>query len=245
VAADRLGIVGGLAVGVVLGFVLGGIGPRRELASTQAELSAARDQIVELQARQGRRSPLGMLGLGGGGGASPAESEEQAPAPPSTEVPTAEAAAPEPVVADVGERPPPPEPQASRDLASFDAAVEAQRIRREQSRAALIEQADLDDQQIAELDAAIAEMNVRFGEMSEELLDLSTMYDDMGSSETLHAVHEVTGVLYDTQVELEAIVGEDQLDAVDPDAREIWNYIDLEAFRDTVEAAQDQGPVDP
>ncbi|RME28763.1 MAG: hypothetical protein D6798_01645 [Deltaproteobacteria bacterium] len=242
-AVDRLGVVGGLAVGVVVGFVLGGIGPRNELARVQDELSATRDELVEVQARLARRNPLEVLGLpdglsGGGdlprpeGAAPPPERRKPVPEPP----PTAPA-----VEDDPGGRPAGPEP----GLAEFDAAVEAQRLRKEQSRAALIEQADLDDQEIAELDATIDAMNDRLGALGDELLDLALEGGDPDAPEMLHAVHEISGILYDAQVELDAIIGEDAVDGVDPEAREVWNHIDLESFRDAVEAARDEGAIGP
>ncbi len=238
-AADRLGLLGAVAVGVVLGFVLGGIGPRRELARVEDEVSRLQDEVVKLENRQARRSPLSMMGLDrvGADDRPPPTPRPQPPAPAPApdddgEQRVVEVEEVDPIVAE--------EPRSREDIAAeFDAAVAAQRLRMEQSRAALIEQADLDDAEIRDLDAAMGDMNARLGELGDQVLDIALSGQEPDSRDMLHLTHEVSGILYDAQVELDSIVGETA--DVDSSAREVWNHIDLDTFRDAVEAAEDAG----
>lgn len=222
--------------GVLLGFVAGGYAPNRELADHQEELARLQDELVKARRQGARRSPLSVMGLDRAGAPeapSSPEAVDQGPDgtssgpddPPSPPQDTGAAAAPDPGVA-------PADP-----MAEFDLAVQAQRVRVEQSRAALIEQAELDETQVAALDQAMAEMNDRLAELGPDLLRLAESGEDPDSRELLGVTHEVTGVLYDAQTELDQVIGEDAVDEVDPQSREVWNYVDLDAFRDTVQAA--------
>lgn len=231
-ARAAFGGIGGAAVGLVLGFVLGGVGPRRELAGLEAENSRLQDELVEAQARAGRRSPLSMMGL-----------DRVQAAPQETREPVA----PEPGEASSGA-----ELSVAGDEANatgteagtpemapeLDAAIEAQRIRREQSRAALIEQAELDEDAVARLDAAVAEMNTRLTAMGDDLVELALAGAEPDSQDMLRLTHEASGILYDAQVEVDELIGEEGLDQVDPSAREVWNHIDLEGFRDLLDEAE-------
>ena len=48
--------------------------------------------------------------------------------------------------------------------------------------------------------------------------------------------HEITGILYDAQTELDAVIGTEEWESVDEPSRQIWNYLDLEIFRDAATA---------
>lgn len=223
---------------MVLGFVLGGVGPRTQLTEQDDELSRLRDELVEARSRAARRSPLSVVGLDRMGASAPQS------APPATAPGTASSFDEDPSQVVVEEWEPSPDdvaPQGSPEdlIAEFDAAVEAQRIRREQTRAALVEQADLRQEEVEELDAVVDRMNDRLGELGTDLMDIALSGEEPDSTEMLALTHEVSGILYDAQVEVDAVVGEEVIDEVDPSAREVWNYVDLETFRDTVEAAGD------
>ena len=49
--------------GIVLGFVVGGIGPRGELSALQDDVSRLQDELVKARRQAARRSPLSVIGL--------------------------------------------------------------------------------------------------------------------------------------------------------------------------------------
>lgn len=116
----------------------------------------------------------------------------------------------------------------------FDMAVEAQNLRAAQSRQALMEQAELTDEELAELDDILAVMNDDLAFYGEDLLAMA-MSEDSDPTEALGLTHDVTGVLYESQLALDELVGDA---AVDEEARMVWNHMDLEVFRDAVEAVE-------
>jgi len=130
-----------------------------------------------------------------------------------------------------------PDPQ---DIAEeFDLAVDAQRLRAAQSRAALAEQADLSDADLDEFDNIVSDMNADLAEYGDVLMDIALSGEEPEAEEMLGLTHEVTGILYDTQTAVNDLVGTDGMEAADPSARQVWNHVDLEVFRDTVDSVQE------
>lgn len=222
-----------LLAGVVLGFVLGGVQPRRELAALQDELQAMKDRLVKAERRAGRRLiPAGLPGLSEAAPEDdePEDDEDAGPSGGKDEAPPAD------VVVNDGDAPPAPDPAAAANQdpwQAFDAAVDAQRVRAKQSRAALQEQADLSDEQMAEVDRVMADMNRELMAYTDEMLTLSE--EDAAARDALGLAHDVTGVLYDSQTALEEIIGEGAVADVDEQATQVWNYVDLDIFRGALE----------
>lgn len=223
--------------GLVLGFVLGGVAPRMQLADQDAELARLQDELIKAQRRSDRRSPLSMMGL------DRAMAAPEPPADPGTEplddVPPDAPEGDAVVIDDVPAEPvvagPPPDP-----LQEFDVAVEAQAIRAAQSRQALIDQADLSAGEAADLDAVVTEMNERLAEVADQVVDLVEPGVEPDSRDMLRVTHEVSGILYDAQTAMDDVIGEEAVSEVDPSAREVWNHVDLESFRDAVERADEK-----
>ena len=224
----------GLCVGIVAGFLLGGIGPRGEAAALARQL----DSGAECREASGPAIP----GL----------SEIFAPPPSAPDAPpepAESATAAEPMVApDAGPFEPAPEPPAApepafdptvADLEQFDVLADAQRVRAAQSRAALEEQADLDDEQMAEVDRIVAEMNEELAPFGEELVAMYLSNRQPSARQLLGFTHQVTGILHEAQVAMEAVVGLQNAPDVDDEALSIWNQIDLETFRPAMEEARD------
>ena len=117
----------------------------------------------------------------------------------------------------------------------FDLAVDAQNLRAAQSRQALAEQADLTDEDMAELDDIIASMNDDLAYYGEDLMDMA-LSQDPDPTDALGLTHDVTGVLYESQLALDDLVGDAD---VDDEARMVWNHLDLEVFRDAVDAVEE------
>ena len=125
--------------------------------------------------------------------------------------------------------------------ASFNAAVEAQQLRAEQSRAALAEQAGLDDGDLEEVDAIVREMNERLAVYADELVAIAEIGDDPRPRTVLGLTHEVSGILLDSQEALEETVGAERMQDVDPSTAAVWNLLDLRVMRDAVQRADGGG----
>jgi hypothetical protein len=69
--------------------------------------------------------------------------------------------------------------------------------------------------------------------------------ENVSSADMLGVTHDVTGVLHDSQESLDQLLGSPA--AADDEARQVWNYIDLETFRPAVEelGAQQEGAQAP
>ncbi len=242
-----------VAIGVVLGFVLGGVGPRLEVAERDARIGALEEQLAEADTG-GWRSPVPGL-----------DRILRAPAEPERGVPVARAGEGEPAPlpeddGDPGRGEPAvahadggvPERRRWRDdwredspsdrLAAFRRAASVQRVRRLQSRAALAEQADLSPEEMVEVDEALAEMNTALYGHGEELIQLAMSDEPPSASELLGITHDVTGILHRAQTRLEGIVGAGRLGAVDPSALEIWNHVDLAQLEPAAQRAMRAAP---
>jgi hypothetical protein len=282
-----------VAAGVALGFALGGIPPRRELAAARAErdaLQARLDDVTRpnlLQAflpgfaepspsgdARGARAAgpdpsAGMTterGTRGDADAPPAPrgdvavigSNEQrtasAPGPaapgsaPGVPADPASAAARPGADADDDE---PRRGRGRRDprelLARFDQIVTAQRARSAAARSALIEHAELDDAQLKRVDSAVTRMNGKLAGYGEEVIAQVGSEQPPSPAQALGLGHDVSGILFEAQKELDATVGE-RAEDVDPSALEIWNYVDVEQWRPYVEkqlAAEGSGAAPP
>ena len=241
----RVKQLGWILLGLVIGFLIGGVQPRAELAVERDQSARLQDDLVKAQSKAARCSGrAGSSLLPGIGSLLP----ERAPEPPVSagDGPAREAAAPTGRGDDDAElriiEDPVEEPPAFEDQqAAFDAAVEAQQIRAEQSRAALAEQADLDDADLQQVDRIVGDMNDRLSEYADELLVLAETGEDASPRELLGLTHDVTGILYESQSALEDAVGADRLPGVDPEASAVWNYLDLGIMRDAARRAQGGG----
>ena len=113
-------------------------------------------------------------------------------------------------------------------LSAFQRAASIQRVRNVQSRAALEQQAGLDDEELAEVDAAFLEMNEALVGYGEELILLALEGERPPPLQLLGITHDVTGILERGQLRLEQIVGPERVGDVDQSALEIWNHVDLD-----------------
>lgn len=227
------------AMGAVGGYILGGVGPRTELARAEGEAERLRedratngpswrspvpglDRILRApeddDARVDERSPRSEDAIPDAGldGASPSWRERWR------------------------ER----SEEASERFDAFQRAASVQRVRRVQSRAALVDQAGLDDTEVEELDAILAQFDDDFSAHGEEILQLAARTEPPPARYLLGVTHDVTGVLRDAQIRLEELLGPERAASVDPSALEIWNHVDLDrlepAARAALRAAEDR-----
>lgn len=236
-----------LAVGIVVGFFLGGIAPRRELVDRD-ETIARLERELEESDRGGWRSPVPGLdrilrdpaprvALPAARADEPGEvRSEEGSEQAENDAPQLDGG-----VAPIGWRERWRERESTPDerLEAFQRAASIQRVRRVQTRAALVQQARLSDEEQAELDAALDEMSSELLGHGEELVSLAMSDEPPSARELLGVTHDVTGILERAQARVEGIVGPERMGAVDPSALEIWNYVDLAqlepAARDAVE----------
>jgi len=221
------------AVGLVIGFVMGGVGPKSELAAMQATLDRLQVELTMAQQSQPSSRPAlpvpGMRAMFENN-TGEADRQRNETDPDRGDEPDLT------VIEDSGLIEQPPEPQ---DLvAEFDIAVSAQRLRAEQSRMALQEQADLTDDDMAEFDTIIFDMNERLSDYGDIMMDMALAGAEPDPEEMLGLTHDVTGVLYDAQSSLNDLVGDDSMADVDLSSQQVWNHVDLEVFRDAVEMNQ-------
>ena len=206
--------------GLVLGFVLGGLKPR-------ADLLDAVDVHVQELAEACPERPRSRV-LPGIGEILPDLSE-----PRKTEKP--DEGTPDALNIELSS----PNSGQDEDLddvsQQFDLAVDAQNLRAAQSRQALAEQADLSDEDMAVLDDIIAAMNEDLGFYGEDLMDMA-LSEEPDPTDALGLTHDVTGVLYESQLALDDLVGDAD---VEDEARMVWNHLDLEVFRDAVDAVEE------
>ena len=270
--------VGYVAAGLVLGFALGGIPARRELAGALEERDALRAKLAtasrpnllqaflpslndsrttgdldraarvpanvpagaaplrEAHADEGRPEPRGDVVVIGS--APPADRIATGSREPSNEQMGPEGQAPAERISAGAEEPSAsqPERRGGRELLGrFDQLVSAQRARAAAARSALIEQAGLDDEQLARVDTAVTRMNGKLAGYGEEVIAQAASDEPPAPAQALGLGHDVSGILYEGQKELDAVVG-GQDEGVDASALEIWNYVDLEQWRPYVES---------
>lgn len=230
-------------VGVVLGFLLGGVGPRQDLEAEREKVSRLQDELLKAE-RRSRGGGLGrsvLPGLDGmlGAPSGPDEDLDDPPGPEVDELDGTDEIAPSP-----------PAPRRDGDWRSgereeFELAVEAQRVRARQNRAALAEQADLSEAELEDFDRIVGDMNEDLALHAEELLDLALSGEEPSPREFLGISHDVTGILLESQVAMEELVGEEDMGRGEDPEGQIWNYLDLETFRPAVEEAIEAGAEAP
>ncbi len=234
----------GAAIGLVAGFVIGGVGPRRELADAQREIDRLED---ELESGGGRwRSPVPGLDRilrspDGEGEAPVGDDREPMPSAPEVEgqalqaVDGLDGGVPRESWRDRWRS----RARESREerYDAFTRAASVQRVRRIQSRAALLEQAELTDEEEAELDSVLGDLNDSLAGYGEEILLLAARDEPPPPRDLLGITHDVTGILSTAQQRLEALLGPERMGQTDPSAVEIWNHVDLDRLEPAARAA--------
>lgn len=245
--------VAAAAFGLLLGFVAGGVGPRRSLAAAEAENSRLKDELVKASSQAARRQGLGGGLLGGLGGLLGEAAEAPPPredrgAPPPTDAPTGggpgggvegEAPAAEGPVA---EGPVAEERDPEAELRAFEQAAELQAARAAQTRAAIIEQAELDPEEQATMDGIVSSLEERLAEHADAMAQIIASGEEPSTAEALQLTHEISGALYEAQAGMEGLLGPERLDALDPEATPIWNLIEIDGLHDPFERALEARP---
>jgi hypothetical protein len=227
---------------LVLGFLLGGIGPRRAATEARERVGELEKRAEQAERRGGRVRYLPLPGLDqlardDADASQVARRSPQERQRPGT-APRGDAATPlgGPGGGDAGR-----ERAGAGGVARLQAAVDAQRLRSAQSRAALGEGAKLSEDELGRVDAVVARMNQALARHASQLIELVQSGEQPKPVELLWISREVTGILYDAQSEFEEVVGPERLEQTEDSAKQIWNYVDLEPIKAAAERARDGG----
>ena len=238
-----------LAVGIVVGFLVGGIGPRLDVERRDAQI-ADLERRLETADTGGWRSPVpGLDRILRAPRAVERPLPAVEPGDPEDLQPPEEVAEGAPVddggAPDVRPRWRERWQESSSPqerLAAFRLAASLQRVRRLQSRAALRQQANLTNEEMVEVDEALGAMNAELFGNGEELIMLAMSDEPPEARDLLGITHDVTGILHRAQLRLEGIVGPERVGQIDPAAMEIWNHVDLAQLEPAAEAAMRSAP---
>lgn len=214
------------AVTLVLGLVLGGLPPRAELRKVEQQLEQARAQ--DCSGQVGR--DLALL-LGQGAGARAPTPQEQALDRP------AEIAAEHPEAVELAA-----EIDAEFEVAEFEVATGLEELaasgeeleiaraaldlRRAQSRAALVEDADPSDEQLDAIDQAYSDMNEVLVDLSDELVDMLASGQEPNRRDGMEFAADALDAMIVAERSVEGLLDAEQLDGMDPDVLNPFNYID-------------------
>lgn len=204
------------AVGVVLGVALGGIGPRAEMRALRAELEA-RPQ------GDGRSVGAEVARIfQGRGPAAEVDAPEPAPAGDPPAVVLQEDGEDVEASPD-GRAAPPPSPE-PRDL---DAMRDAMNVRARQARQALLEDAEPDDEQLAEIDQVLADMNADLRVLATEFVDVYKASGEEPSRRDMMAfAADSLDVLITTEDALTDTLSPEQQDALSEESLDPLSYVD-------------------
>lgn len=216
-----------VVIGVVVGFLLGGMGPRRKLSEAEARIADLEKKVAEAQKRSRSTRPELFLPF--------PDMDRRLPAAPAPQA----GAAPRPE-GEEGEEAPTGTPDPEDARRAFELAADAQRVRVRQAKEALVQKANVGPKEMAEVERIIAEMNAKLKQYADEMADLVASGDEPDPRELLDVTHDVTGVLLEAQTAFEEQVG-DGLAGLDDSSQQIWNYVDLETFREAFDRASEAG----
>ncbi|MGH7123597.1 MAG: hypothetical protein ACREFI_04440, partial [Stellaceae bacterium] len=129
-----------------------------------------------------------------------------------------------------------PSPSPVDRMAAFKLAVDAQKLRASQSRAALVDGAGLDPAAQAKMDAVIQRMNADLATHADEIAQVMEQVNDGEDPDPLEMLtisRDVSTILVDAQTSFQGVVGNP--DGVDPTATQVWNYVDLSNFQSVIQ----------
>lgn len=212
------------ALSLLLGIVIGGIGPRSELRELRQEMS-------ELEGKACAQDSIGkdlaaLLSAGAGArDASRAREEADRIAEENPEV--AEQldqmdANREQARGEVTEQ----LQSAAANDEELRAARTALELRRAQARAALLEDADPSPEQLDEIDSAVAEMNQGLNQLASELVNMMAKGEEPTRRDAMAFAADALDTMIIAEDRINAALDEDQLAGVDEQALDPFSYVD-------------------
>lgn len=200
------------AVALILGLVLGGLGPRGRVRDLE-------QRVTELRRTQSRDVGRRIFG--------------EVFAPRVDAPPDAPPAEPEPDAAEPDPSPAPdPSPGAERPRVRGPDVAEAQRmkdgldLRRAQAAAALREQAEATDEQMDEVDRIVADMNADLTSLAEEFVASVNAGEEPTRRDMMSFAADTLDVLMATEDALTGVLDPAQLEQLDDKALDPTAYVD-------------------
>ncbi|MCK6529577.1 hypothetical protein L6R50_19150 [Myxococcota bacterium] len=212
-------------VGLAGGLLIGLWQPRGEILGLRAEVEELRDRAERGCAEEGAAARIrGLLG-------APAAGRRAPPAPvPPTEDPVA--------AKDGGRQEVPATPPGAPVGGPEDGAAspspeemarmmeDAMRVRRRQARAALVEQAELEEDDLVRVDAAVERMNEELAGMVEDLVEDATASGRLDRRELMAFAADALEVVISADGALRDVVGDEAVASVDDTALDPLSYLD-------------------
>ncbi|MCK6516505.1 hypothetical protein L6R46_15805 [Myxococcota bacterium] len=213
----------------VVGLVLGGVGPRAEVAELQEQI----EDLEDNDCGPGLRSELAQLLAAGAGRRAPTppadpalkfgDPEEIAAKNPEVAEAVAEGeAAREEVGAGMSE--------AAREVASdaegLQAARTALELRRAQARQALVEGAEPSDAQLERIDAAVDTMNASLSVLADELVATLESGEEPSRRDAMAFAADALDTLINAEDQIYDSLSPEQREAVDEGAIDPFSYVD-------------------
>lgn len=207
------------AIALVIGLVLGGLGPR-------AQVRVLEDRVEHLEARDCSRGG----GLGGGLATMLGEralNMPEAPPPSPSEPPPEPAraeeagAVPEPAVElgveldDTGEGAP-----------DLGAVADMMEVRRAQAHQAMLEQVNPDEAQLEDFDRAMDEMNTSLATLAEELVHRVSTGEALDRRDSMVLAADALDVMIRAEDAISQTFSEEQREGTDPSALDPFSYVD-------------------
>ena len=213
-----------VVVSALVGLVLGGFKPRAELA----ELEARYAQLEARPCESGVGRELAeWMGRGGGrtytdpvptadfepdtGEREEDEDDDRAPQAPGEASLLIEDDAPV---------------YGGDDIDELDAARTALDMRRAQARAALLEQADPDPEQIEDVDVAVDEMNESLMSLVDEISDIVEAGEEPSRLDAMSFAADALDIMIETEERMLDAFDDEQLDALEDDALNPFFHVD-------------------
>lgn len=211
------------AIGIVVGVIIGGFPSAMRLSNSEAK-------VAELQDRDCAGSPFAgaVAGLLERGADRPTAPVDDIDTDLNGDLP-ADPAAPADgngVHVQFGDAPPNGEKSALEGLDSVDAVRTALDVRRTQARAALIEDADPSEEQLAAIDEAMSTMSGELGALTEELTAQLNEGGEPSRRDSMVFAAEALDVLINAEDRMAGILTEEQRAAADPESLDPLSWLD-------------------
>ena len=213
---------------LVVGIVLGAWEPRGELLAARKEMDDLRAKSRSGDCRGGRA----MDGIRDILHARAPDTDEDAAEPAPPEKPGIHVGKPHPdggedaAPAEAPPAPPPTPEEIRKNVAAMQAGLDA---RRSQALAALTEQADLSDDQVTAVNAAMDEMNAKLKTEVDDFVTASNSGQDPDRRDMMEFAANTLDAVIAADDKMRDILPEDVYDSVDPEAVDPFSYISGDA----------------
>ena len=207
-------------VALVIGFLLGGIGPRAQLRTLEASVDHLAEEKCEKTVGRDLAAMFGAARRNNAGSDKPYTPParfERVQGEPEGEV--------EPALVEPEEATEPVDP-AERMEDELEMARTALDLRRTQAMAALIEDADPSDEQLDAIDAAVDQMNVELEDLAADLISLVNSGEEPSRSEMMIFAADALDVMITAEESIAGQLSDDQLASVEDGSVDPFSYVD-------------------